>query len=39
MKPLVKSVINIHLANAFPSQNGLEQENPLSPLHFNFGLE
>jgi hypothetical protein len=31
--------IGKHLSDNFPIQNGLKQEDPLSPLLFNFALE
>jgi hypothetical protein len=31
--------IGKHLSDKFPTQNGLEQEDALSPLLFNFALE
>jgi hypothetical protein len=35
------SKVNIgkHLSDSFPIQNGLKQEDALSPLLFNFALE
>jgi hypothetical protein len=32
-------LIGENLSHAFPLQNGLKQENALSPLLFNFALE
>jgi hypothetical protein len=34
-----KACIGKRLSNMFPIQNGLEQEDALSPLLFNFALE
>jgi hypothetical protein len=31
--------IGIHLSDSFPIQNGLKEEDALSPLLFNFALE
>jgi hypothetical protein len=37
MEPKVR--IGTHLFDKFPIQNGLKQEDALSPLIFNFALE
>jgi hypothetical protein len=34
-----KARIGKHLSDGFPNQNGLKQEDTLSPLLFNFALE